>query len=370
MTQLIVQNGVFSVKGGDASLTVSYGQLLQGKKFNLTVNGKAAPKPLSQWSVLGTSVPRIDIPPKTTGQFQYVQNVRVPGMLHGKVVRPPVVGGTLISVDKTSLEGLSGNPQVVVNNNFVGVVADTEWHAILAAGALVVNWSSGDTLPDQSSLYTWMTQQPSADSYTVNSGDTDVMLKVAVNTISAQYLHPFQLHGSIASSCAVADVQGGSGPNASAKIWSATQGVYPQRDSVAMVLGIPNSNVTVIFVEGSGCYGLNANDSVSFDAAILSQAVAKPVRVQYSRRDEMTAGESYGPAHVMNMSAGVDSSGQIIAWTYEGWSLAKGNRPNATTPGNVISGALAGFPTPPLAPAACGLRLEPSAITATQPRLT
>jgi CO/xanthine dehydrogenase Mo-binding subunit len=108
----------------------------------------------------------------------------------------------------------------------------------------------------------------------------------------------------------------------------------------------------VIYVEGSGCYGLNGNDSVSFDAALLSQAVGQPVRVQYSRADEMRAGESYGPAHVMNMNAGVDSSGQMIVWTYEGWSLAKGNRPNATTPGNILSGALAGFPTPPLVPAA------------------
>jgi nicotinate dehydrogenase subunit B len=159
------------------------------------------------------------------------------------------------------------------------------------------------------------------------------------------------MHGSLASSCAVADVRGGTGASATATIWSATQGVYPQRDSVAMVLGIPNANVRVIFTEGSGCYGLNGNDSVSFDAALLSQAIGHPVRVQYSRKDEMVTGESYGPAHVASMSAGVDRNGQIIVWTYEGWSLTKGNRPNATTPGNIVSGALAGFPTPPLVPA-------------------
>jgi CO/xanthine dehydrogenase Mo-binding subunit len=152
----------------------------------------------------------------------------------------------------------------------------------------------------------------------------------------------------LASSCAVADVRGGSGETATATIWSATQGVYPQRDSVALVLGIPKANVHVIFVEGSGCYGLNGNDSVSFDAALLSQAVAQPVRVQYSRKDEMAAGESYGPAYVVNLSAGVDRSGQITVWTREAWTLTKGDRPNATTPGNIISGALAGFPTPPL----------------------
>ena len=293
-------------------------------------------------------MPRIDLPEKTTGQFQYVQHVRLPGMLHGKVVRPPVVGAQVVNLNENSIAGLAGNPQVVVKKNFVGIVADSEWHAIQAVKALDITWSGGDTLPDQTTLYTWMQRQPSQDSLVVNSGDTDQILKQAVTTLSRQYLYPYQMHGALASSCAVADVQGGSGANATARIWSATQGVYPQRDSVAMVLNIPIANVRVTFVEGSGCYGLNGNDSVSFDAALLSQAVGQPVRVQYSRKDEMTAGESFGPAYVVNLTSGVDANGQMIAWVYEGWSLNKGNRPNATTPGNIISGALAGFQTPGL----------------------
>jgi nicotinate dehydrogenase subunit B len=347
-SQLMVRDGVFSVKGGDPSNQVSFGQLLQGKRFDLTLNAGTVPKDPAEYTVLGTSVPRIDLPPKTTGQFQYVQHVRLEGMLHGKVVRPPVVGATVVSVDRGSVASLPGSVQVVVKNNFVGVVADTEWHAIQAASALVVNWSSGATLPDQNTLYTWMQQQPSADFFTVNSGDTDKTIAQAVRKVTAQYLHPFQMHGSLASSCAVADVRGGSGSSATARIWSATQGVYPQRDSVAVVLGIPPANVRVTFVEGSGCYGCNGNDMVSFDAALLSQAVGKPVRLQYSRKDEMTAGESFGPAYVVNLSAGVDHNGQIIVWTREGWTLTKGDRPNAMAPGNIISGALAGFPTPPL----------------------
>jgi nicotinate dehydrogenase subunit B len=348
--QLTVRDGVFSVTGGDPSNQVSYGQLLQGKRFNLTLNAATVPKDPRDYTVLGTSVPRIDLPPKTTGQFQYVQHVRLPGMLHGKVVRPPTVGAKVIDVDKSSVAGLPGNVQVIVRNDFVGIVADTEWNAIQAATALAVTWSAGDILPDQNSLYTWMQQQASADSLTVDSGDTDQALMRAAKTVTAQYLYPFQMHGALASSCAVADVQGGAGAGATAKIWSATQGVYPQRDSVALTLGIPKANVRVIFMEGSGCYGLNGNDSVSFDAALLSQAVGKPVRVQYSRKDEMTSGESFGPAHVANLDAGVDATGQMIAWSFEGWSLNKGDRPNATTPGNIISGALAGFPTPPLVP--------------------
>jgi CO/xanthine dehydrogenase Mo-binding subunit len=351
-SQLTVQNGVFTVMGGDPSKQVSYGQLLQGKRFNLTVNKASVPKDPRNYTVLGTSVPRLDLPAKATGQFQYVQHVRLPGMLHGKVVRAPVVGAKVVSVDQGSVAGMPGNVQVVVKSDFIGVVADTEWNAIQAVSKLAVKRSAGDTLPDQSSLYTWMQQQASADSLIVDSGDTDPTLAKAAKTVSAQYLYPFQMHGALASSCAVADVQGGTGSSGTATIYSATQGVYPQRDSVALVLGIPLANVQVIFTEGSGCYGLNGNDSVSFDAALLSQALGKPVRVQYSRKDEMTSADAFGPAHIASLKAGVDATGQLIAWSFEGWSLEKGDRPNATTPGNIISGALAGFPTPPLVPAA------------------
>jgi nicotinate dehydrogenase subunit B len=349
--QLTVKDGIVSLKS-DSSQQISYGQLLQGERFNLIMDSNTVPKDPATYTVLGTSVPRVDIPAKVTGQFVYTHNIRVPGMLHGRVVRPPTVGAKVMSVDKTSVASLPGNVQVVVKNDLVGVVADTQWHAIQAAGTLNVTWSAGDALPDQTTLYSWMQQQPAADSYTVNSGDVDQTLQSAVKKFSAQYTHPYQLHGAIAGSVAVADVSGGTGAKASAKIWCHTQGVYPQRDSVALVLGIPNANIRVIFVEGSGCYGLNGSDSVAYDAALMSQAVGKPVRVQYSRRDEMTSGESYGPAYVINLQAGVDANGQMTTWSYEGWSLTKGNRPNATTPGNIISGALAGFPTPPLVPAA------------------
>jgi CO/xanthine dehydrogenase Mo-binding subunit len=349
--QLVVKGGVVYMKS-DPTRWVSYGQLVQGRRFNLTLNTKTVPKDPRQYTVLGTSVRRFDIPPKTTGEFQYVQHVRLPGMLHGKVVRPPVIGATVVSVNKGSIAGMPGNPQVVVKKDFVGVVADSQWHAINAAAALDVTWSKGAALPVFDQLYDWMRKQPSRDAYTVNSGDVDQNIKNAAKAVSSTYLHPYQMHGSMGSSCAVADVRGGTGANATAKIWSATQGVYPQRDSAALVLGIPAGNVRVIFVEGSGCYGINGADTVCYDAALMSQAVGAPVRVQYSRHDEMAAGENYGPAHVMDMSAGLDKNGQIVAWNYEGWTLTKGGRPNATTPGNIITGALAGFATPGLTPAA------------------
>jgi CO/xanthine dehydrogenase Mo-binding subunit len=352
ISRLTVRDGVFFVVGGDPSNQVSYGQLLQGKRFNLTLNAGTVPKDPRDYTVLGTSVPRIDLPPKPTGQFQYVQHVRVPGMLHGKVVRPPVVGATVVNVDKSSVAALPGNVQVVVKNNFVGVVADTELHASQAAAALLVTWSAGVTLPDQNTLYDWIQQQPSADGIVVDSGDTAQTLAQAARKVTAQYLWPYQMHGALASSCAVADVWGGSGTGATARIWSSTQGVYPLRDSAALLLGIPNANVRVTFVEGSNNFGLSGTDSVAFDAALMSQAIGQPVRVQYLRKDENTAGESYGPAYVLKMSAGVDGVSQIIVWTSESWFVTKGSRPTATTPGLIFSGALAGFPTPPLVPGA------------------
>jgi CO/xanthine dehydrogenase Mo-binding subunit len=349
--RLVVNNGVFSINGGDPTLTVSYGQLVQGQRFNLPVNAKAVPNDPSTWKILGQSVPRVDIPAKIKGTFQYVQKVRVPGMLHGKVVRPPVLGAHVQNIDKSVLNGLPGNPQVVQVNDFVGVVADTEWHAQNAAAALAngITWSSGDTLPNQADLYTYMTAQPSRDSFSVNSGDVDQVMASAAKILTAQYLYPYQMHGALASSCAVADVRGGTGKTANVKVWSATQGVYNMRSVLSTVLGIPAANIEVTFVEGSGCYGHNGADPVTYDAAFLSQAVGQPVRVQYSRRDEMTGGEHYGHPMVSNEKVGLDASGTIIAWDYENVLMQRGEGALGT-PGNGISGYLAGFPTSPVVP--------------------
>lgn len=346
--QLYVQDGVVYLKA-DPTQFVSYGNLVYGKRFNLTLNTKAVPKDPATWTVLGTSVPRVDIPAKATGQFQYVQHVRLPGMLHGKVVRPPTVGAHFVSMDTSSLSGMPGNPQAVNQGDFVGVVADTEWHALQASAALNVNWSNGDTLPAQTSLYSYITTQPSQDSYTADTGDVDQTMSAAAQVFKAQYLHPYHLHGSIGTSCAVADVRG-TGQTAQVKLWSCTQEIYATRDAVATTFGFNNANVQAFFVDGSGCYGLNGADTVAVDAAALSLAVQKPVRVQYSRKDEMTAADSYGPAYTINLKAGVDKNGQIMAWDYEAWSLNKGSRIAATAPGNVISGGLLGFPTPTITP--------------------
>jgi CO/xanthine dehydrogenase Mo-binding subunit len=360
VSQLRVTDGVFSIIG-DPTHTVSYGQLVKGQPFNLTVNPKAVPNDPSTWKILGTPVPRIDIPAKAKGTFQYVQKVRIPGMLHGKVVRPAFVGARLQKIDMSAVSGLPGNPQVVQVNDWVGVVADTEWHAMKAANALAgaITWSAGDTLPAQANLYTFMTQQPSRDAFAVNTGDVDKVMSTAAKTLSAQYLYPFQMHGSLASSCAVADVRGGTGKTATVKAWSATQSVYDVRTFLSTLLSIPTANIEVMQVEGSGCYGGNGNDPVTFDAALLSQAVGKPVRLQYTRKDEMTAGEHYGHPMVSNQKVGLDGNGTIIAWDNETVLMVHGEGPlagftfgGAPGPGNFIPGALAGFPTGKVVPTA------------------
>ncbi len=353
VSQLTVNNGVFSVTGGDPTYTVSYGQLVQGQRFNLPVNAKAVPNDPSTWKVLGKSVPRVDIPAKAKGVFQYVHKVRIPGMLHGKVVRPPSLGAHLQS-NPAAVSGLPANAQVVVVHDFVGVVADTEWNATKAASTLAaaLTWSAGDPLPAQADLYKYMTAQPSRDAFAVNTGDVDKVMATATTTLSAQYLYPFQMHGSLASSCAVADVRGGTGKTATVKAWSATQSVYDVRNYLSTLLSIPAANIEVIQVEGSGCYGGNGADPVTFDAALLSQAVGKPVRLQYTRSDEMTSGEHYGHPMVSNQKVGLSANGTIIAWDYESVLMAHGEGPlagftfgGAPGPGNFISGALAGFPT-------------------------
>jgi len=342
--QLSARDGVISVKS-DASKRVSYGQLVGGKKFNLTVNRDAKRKPPSEWTVLGKPVVRPDLAPLVTGQFEFVHNVRLPGMLHGRVVRPPMVGSKLLDVDESSVKDLPGVVKVVVKQDFVGVVAQKPWQAMQAAEKLKVAWSRGGGLPIHADFYNHLrNQKPTRDTLMVDSKDVDQKMAQAAAVVKATYLHPYQMHGSMGSSCAVADVQG-----EKATLYSPTQAVWFQKSSAAMVLGLKPENLHVVFVRGSGCYGLNGADTVTYDAALMSQAVGKPVRVQLSRKDEM-AWENYGNAYVIDARAGVDAQGNIVAWDHESWSPGRGNRPGTNQPGNVITGLLVGFQPAAFAP--------------------
>ena len=335
--QLTVRDGVISVRT-DPSRNLGYGALVGGKKFNLQLNSTARRKHPNQWSVLGGSVPRTEIPALVTGRFEFVHNVRVPNMVHGRVVRPPVVGANLVSLDEGSVRDIPGLVKVVVKNNFVGIVAEKPWQAMQAARKLVCQWSEGVGLPSQRDFYKHLRNQtPTRDTRVVDSKDVDETLARATNVVSATYRYPYQMHGSIGSSCAVADVQGRKGT-----IWSATQSAHALRRTTSMMLGFSPQDVRVVFKMGSGCYGLNGADTVSYDAALLSEAVGRPVRVQLTRRDEM-AWENYGYAYVIDQRLGVDAQGKILAWDHEAWYATRGSRPGNGTPGNVVTGFLAGF---------------------------
>ena len=317
--------------------TITYGELIGGKKFDITLNPNAKRKAPREWTILGNPVKRLDMPEMVTGRFEYVHNVRVPGMVHGRVVRPPTVGATLANVDESSISGMPGLIKVVIKKDFVGVVCEKQWQAVQAANQLKVAWTPGPKLPPQATFYDHMRTLPGRDTLLVDSKDVDATLSKAADVVRSTYLHPYHMHGSIGASCAVADVKADS-----ATVWSPTQGVYPQRDSCAMVLGMKPQQVKVIYSRGSGCYGINGADTVSYDAALLSQAVGRPVRVQLSRKDEM-AHENFGLAFVVDQRVGLDAAGNIIAWDYEAWSPLRGGRPGHTQPGNQVTGYLAGF---------------------------
>jgi len=346
VTSLTVSNGV--VSSGGAS--VSYADLIGGKLFNLTQTGKAVPKPYTAYKIVGTSVPRFDIPGKVFGKFTYTQDVKLPGLLHARVVRPPTLGSTLVSVDGFAGGKPADVVQVVEKHNYLAVVAKTEWGAILGAQQLKAKWDVAPlpnwaTYNDDLITTSPSTNQVIQDSKFTNGQDVDAVLAAAPpkNTVSATYKYPIQMHGSMGTSAATADVR-----QNTATVWSSTQAIYPLRAMLATALNMPAQNIHCIYVEGSGCYGQNKADDVALDAAVISQAAAAPVRVQYTREDEH-AWENYGQAYTVNITAAVDSSSgkaKISAWRRDAWTSSRGGRPGP--PASMASGILMGFPETPL----------------------
>jgi CO/xanthine dehydrogenase Mo-binding subunit len=325
--RLIAKGGRISVKDSPSN-ALTYAALIGGKRFNHSVDEQARVKNPDVYAVVGESIERVDIPAKVTGQFTYVQDVRVPGMLHGRVVRPPTTGATTIdatleSIDERSIDGIPGIVKVVRKGNFVGVVAESEWSAIQAARKLNVKWKTKAALPRMDDLYTALKSVANKKEMKIDRGDAASALANAAHTLSAMYRWPYQTHDSIGPSCAVADA-GKHG----ATIWSGTQGVYPLRGALADLLKMPEEAIHVSYVEASGCYGHNGADDASADAALLSQAVGRPVRVQWSRADEH-GWNPKGPAMAMEVRGGLDADGNIAAWDYTVWTPAHTTRPGA-----------------------------------------
>jgi len=307
---LSVDNGVIKSKLGKR---VSYGQLIGDKSFNLKLDPK---KPIrtkdpKDFKLVGKSAMRVDIPGKVTGQFTYMQDVRVPGMLHGRVIRPPAFGAKLESVDESSIKSIPG-VTVVREKDFLGVVADTEWNAIRAANQLKASWSKSETLPDPAKLWDHVRSTKIAkDEVTSNTGDVVAALKGDGKKLSATYDFAINLHGSIGPSCAIAEFK-----DSKLTSWSASQATHNLRKQLAQMFVIPVEDVRCIYHEGAGCYGRNGHEDAAGDAAVLAKAVGKPVRVQWSRADEH-GWEPMGPPTLIDLRANIDAGGNITAWDSE-----------------------------------------------------
>lgn len=339
---LTVSKGVVSV-AGNSGRSISYASLVGGKKFNLTQTGKATPKPFSAYKVAGTSVPRVEIPDIVFGKFTYVPDIHLPGMLHARVVRPPTLDSKLVSIDGFKGGAPKGLVRVVVKRNFVAVVSKSEWGAVRAARALKTTWDTAP-LPSYERFYDdLMAMSPTTDQVLVNTNDVDQKLATSTKKVVGTYRYPHQIHGPLGASASTAWVK-----DNTATVWTSSQGVYQLRGALATALNMPAQNVHVLFVEGSGHYGFCAADNASLDAAVISQAVGKPVRVQYTQADEHNS-ENFGPAYTWRLSGAIDTSGvkpKIAVWDRTAWTSARGNRPGP--PGNMPSGILLGFPEPPL----------------------
>ena len=305
---LKVADGVVS----DGGKHVTYGELIGGKSFTLKLDhAKPAPaKDPKDYKLVGKPVARLDIPDKMTGRFTYMQDFRVAGMLQGRVVRPPAIGAKLENVDETSIKDVAGVVKVVREGNFLGVVATNEWDAIRGATALKASWSKSETLPDQSKLWEHVrATKVVQDQVTGNTGDTGAAMgKEGAKVIKATYDFTINTHGSIGPSCALAEFRDGALTS-----WSASQATHSLRKQLATMFSLPVEKVRCIYVEGAGCYGRNGHEDAAADAALLAQAVGKPVRVQWSRADEH-GWDPKGPPTLIDMRASMDAQGNVTAW--------------------------------------------------------
>jgi CO/xanthine dehydrogenase Mo-binding subunit len=322
---------------------LNYGALVPPGLLHVAAQPQAALKDVGSFTVVGTSVPRFDLPAKLTGGAAYVQDMRLPGMLHVRVVRPPHPGARLVAVDTGVVEAMPGVTKVVRDGSYLAVVAEREFQAIKAMRALaaVALWQKADaTLPPQADLFAHLTDLPAQDIAVL---DKRTPVTGAAKTLTARYTKPYLIHGSIGPSCAVAQLQDGT-----MTVWTHTQGVYPDRHAIAEMLAMPDAQVRCIHVEGSGCYGHNGADDAAADAALIARALpGLPVRVQWMREQE-NGWEPLGPAMVTQVQAALDASGKIVDWDYAVWSNTHSTRPGPA--GSLLPARLLAQPFSPPPP--------------------
>jgi nicotinate dehydrogenase subunit B len=300
---------------------LGYGDLVANDTLHVQAQATSNLKNPATYRVMGQPVPRVDIPAKATGGAAYVQDMRLPGMVHARLVRPPSYGAQLTECDTADVEKLPGVVKVVRNGNFLAVVAKKEFYAIKAMRALTAaaKWNEKGSLPNQNDLPHVITGLPSKDSVIFEVKDPAI---TGQRMLEATYTRPYQSHGSIGPSCAVAQLN-----DDIMTVWTHTQGVYPDRQGVAEMLRVPPAKVRLIHVEGSGCYGHNGADDAAADAALIARELpGTPVRVQWMREQEH-GWEPYGPAMVTKLKASLDDGGAIASWHFEVWSNTHSMRP-------------------------------------------
>ena len=313
--ELSIEDGL--VRGKD-NRSVSYGELIAGETIRLELAEDVPVKPASAYGIVGRSQPRVDLPAKATGELVYVHDVRVPGMLHGRVVRPPYagvdagpfVGTSLLAIDESSIRDIPGIVKVVRIGDFVGVVAEREENAIKAAAQLKVSWKPVPALPDLEQLEKALRANPAQPRTLIDKGNVDSAIASAAKPMQRTYTWPYQMHGSIGPSCAVADYGDGA-----SRVWSGTQNPHMLRGDLALLIERPEAEIEVIRLEAAGCYGRNCADDVSADALLLSRAVGRPVRVQLTREQEHLW-EPKGTAQLMDVNGGLDADGNPAAYDF------------------------------------------------------
>lgn len=293
---------------------VDYAALVAGDALTLKVDPKAVVKAASDYKVVGTSVPRVDIPGKLTGEFTFMHDFRVPGMLHARVVRPAEIGAPLRAVDDSAARKVKGFVQVVRKGDFLAVVARTEWGAIKAMRAMKVQWGSGQELPDPATVYDhWRSRPVAKNEMTQKVGEAEAALASAHRRVKARYDFAVQTHASMGPSCSVADFKDGQ-----LTVWSASQGTHSLVDELSPIVNVPKDRIRVVYLDGSGCYGRNGHEDASADAALISTLIGKPIRVQWMREDE-TARSPKSPPRTMDLEAGLDAQGNVVAWSGDFW---------------------------------------------------
>ncbi len=312
---IVIEDGL--IRGKD-NRSVSYGELIAGETIQLELADDVPVKSADAYTIVGQSVPRVDLPAKATGELVYVHDMRVPHMLHGRVVRPPYagvdvgdfIGNSLIAVDEASVRDIPGLVAVVRIGDFVGVVAEREENAIKAAAQLKVTWKPVPTLPDLKDIETALRANPSTPRTLIDKGNVDTAIAGAAKPMPRTYIWPYQMHASIGPSCAVADYQ-----EDQTRVWSGTQNPHHLRTELARLIHRREAEIEVIRMEAAGCYGRNCADDVSADAVLLSRAVGRPVRVQLTREQEH-AWEPKGTAQLMDVNGGLNADGSVAGYDF------------------------------------------------------